>query len=277
MSFVEASAILGGLPARIADATVAATNHLMCRSMWLPSADPVRFLIAFSESAQADVSVLVRERNPGSGSPRWRCRPARSDGRFGVVLDATTDLPGSLHGVEPRDKVERHVDPRGDAGGGDHLPGVDEPVVGPNLDVLTEAAERLQLVPVGRRRPAVEESRIGEDEGAGADARHERAALREITQPARDPSITELSTCSSATGVDEHVDRRSGSPRVIRQDAQPLRAGDRSLRLSEGERLDLIVRPVRGPIGEHLPWPRPVELLRVGEERDADPRPGLRA
>ena len=47
--------------------------------------------------------------------------------------------------MEPRDEVERHVDSRRHARGGDDLAAVDEPVVGPHLDRRIDRGEPFEF------------------------------------------------------------------------------------------------------------------------------------
>src|SRR5688572_22256927 len=62
-----------------------------------------------------------------------------SDRRFGVVLDGALDALRFLDTAQAGDEVQGHVDAGRHAGRGDHLAVVDEPVVGPDLDVPTLA------------------------------------------------------------------------------------------------------------------------------------------
>ena len=91
---------------------------------------------------------LTRESDPCSArsQPSRETGPAgqspRSHRRLGVVLDVTPHLSRPLDGVEPRDEVQRHVDPGRDARRGHDLAAVDEPVVGAHLDRRVELRER---------------------------------------------------------------------------------------------------------------------------------------
>ena len=74
------------------------------------------------------------------------------------VLHVAPDGLGAVRRVEPCDEMQRHVDPGRDAGGGDDLAAVDEPVVRAHLDRRIDLVERVQRAPVGRRWAILEHS-----------------------------------------------------------------------------------------------------------------------
>src|SRR5881394_4593583 len=116
--------------------------------------------------------VLLSIVSPRYGLPG---RPDSSHGWFRVVLDVMAHFPRLLHGVEPSDEVERHVDPGRDAGRGHDLARVDEALVRPHVD--SELAQPFDCAPVRGRGPALEQPGLRVDERSRADARHERARV----------------------------------------------------------------------------------------------------
>jgi hypothetical protein len=91
-----------------------------------------------------------------------RTAPIRQE--VGVVLDAPPNVPGSFFGVQAPNEMQGHVDPGRYSGRGDHVPGVDEPIVGADVHVSAERGEQAELVPVGRGRPPVQKAGVDQDE-----------------------------------------------------------------------------------------------------------------
>ena len=63
----------------------------------------------------------------------------------------------------------------------------------------------------------------------------------------------------------------ASAQRQVGHDPESLRAHDRARGARHGHDLDVVVRELLRPGREHLPRPRPVELLRAVEEVDPDP------
>src|SRR4051794_3084661 len=99
--------------------------------------------------------------------------------------------------------MERHVDPRRDAGGGDDRARVDEAVVGPHVDA--EVAQRVDRAPVRRRGATVEETRRLEYERARADAGDELARRAEVAY-AREHALVGADRTRVAARDEQHVD-----------------------------------------------------------------------
>jgi hypothetical protein len=67
-------------------------------------------------------------------------------------------VAGASWRMEPRDEMERHVDPGRHACGGDDVSVVDEAILRPDHDSGSQPRERVERAPVRRRRAAVEQA-----------------------------------------------------------------------------------------------------------------------
>src|SRR6266511_363942 len=214
-----------------------------------------------------------------------RCRNSRrrwfdawrgSVRRLRIVLDVAPDLARLLRRAEAADEMERHVNTGGDAGCGDHTAYVDEARVRTRHDSLSERQELVERAPVGRRRLPVEQSGVGVDEGARADARHQRPALFQSLEALADVLVAELRPRTTPAGVDKHVELARIVPARVGENAQALRARDGCHVVADEKEVD-VVRVQEPPGSQHLPGPDEVELFGSLEDGDRDPhRPDRR-
>src|SRR5205823_465860 len=108
------------------------------------------------------------------------------------------------------------------------------------------------------------------DEGTGAHARHQPGARGELADAGPDALVAEHRARAASAGPHDDVRWRRRLPGVVGEDSQTLRTANRAVRVGDGVDGDAVVGPAVRPRGEHLPWPGPVELLRVFEQNDGD-------
>ena len=132
----------------------------------------------------------------------------------------------------------------------------------------SNSAERVERAPVGRRRTAVEQAGVGVDQRAGADARHQRPARREVAHPLAG-SVVPCSGCVPPPGRTSRSTRPTSAQRRVGEHPQAMRARDRLGRLRDRPDADVALAEP-GPSGQHLVRPGEVELLDPVPESNGD-------
>ena len=165
--------------------------------------------------------------------------------------------------------MQGHVDARRDARGSHDGSSIDEPIPRANRDIGAHGTEVTERVVMGRRGEPVEDARGCEHERPGAHAREEHPSVVKRAEALKGARAPGLRLCSPPPGIDQDIDRRFHVPGPVRNDPEPPRAPHGLERLRDREDLGLVRPPVR-PIGEDLPRPGTVELLRTTEQSDPD-------
>ena len=132
--------------------------------------------------------------------------------------------------------------------------------------------ERLERAPVRRRRAALEQPGGGEDERAGADARHQRPVLAEPADAVEHALVLCLRPGVPA-GEDEDVDLADVGPRPVRQEPQAMRAANLVSALGDGVDVDCAAVRLGSPGSEHLVRADDVELFDAVPDRDRNRHP----
>src|SRR6059058_5047034 len=210
----------------------------------------------------------------GSGNrPRTHSEHRPRNGlvrRLRVTLDVAAHLARLVRCAETADEMQCHVDAGRDSGGGDDVSVVDEALVRPRFDVTAERQQLVERAPVRRCRLPVEQTGVGVDKRAGADAGHQRATLLECAQPCPDRLVAELCPGAAAAGIDEDVDITELVPARPGEHAHALGARDRLAVLADEHDVD-VVGIEEAPGRQYLPRPREVELLSTVEDSNGDP------
>src|SRR6202521_2841390 len=161
--------------------------------------------------------ILARRAQGPSEAPSAGPRSKRS--AVPAVFDVVGGFVGHLPPEERLDHVESHIHARGDAGRGDHAI-VDHAAVTDDDDALAESRELVVRRPVGGGAASLEQSRLGEQEGAGADAGNALGAPGGVADPTEDVGVAEQGAGAQATGDDQQVDRRHVGAAVTRHHLQ---------------------------------------------------------
>ena len=126
------------------------------------------------------------------------------EGGLGVVLDAQLDGLGDLGADLLADQVQGHVDPGGDAGGGDDLAVLDEAAAD---RVGAEVAQRLEVEPVAGDALALEQAGGAEHERAGADRGRPLGLAVDLAQPGEHGLVLHQGAVADAAGDEDDVGR----------------------------------------------------------------------
>ena len=124
---------------------------------------------------------------------------------------------------------ERQVHARGDAGGGPDVAVADEDRIGIDPHPRVALRQAVAPHPVGRRAPAVEQPRLGEQEAARADRSEPPHARRETADAADQRPIVERRARAQPAGHQQGVDTAAHrAERAPRDDGDPGLGVDRA-------------------------------------------------
>ena len=170
-------------------------------------------------------------------------------------------------------EVQAHVDPGGDPRRRHDRALVHPPHLSPDRDRWEPPLELVDVLPVARGLPTLQDTGGREEEGAGADGSGERRRCRDVGEPG-DEALVALSAPGEAARDDEDVEGGMVGHGCRGHQAEPAAGLDGAVGGPDGVYSEGRARPTaaqRDPRcgGEHLERPAAVEHLDAVVEEDA--------